>query len=125
MLHARLIRDADKLDNCRVKLEEAIEVLLGVTGEEAGKQEITEKIWDTCMKKSSILSADRITAMDYWVSYLAYFFDLNFPATFSIIQEQDYVKKLIDRIPYENQDTERKMQILCDWIQEYVKEMVE
>lgn len=28
LLHARLIRDADKLDNCRVKLEESMETLL-------------------------------------------------------------------------------------------------
>ncbi|MGN0399298.1 MAG: HD domain-containing protein [Blautia sp.] len=124
LLHARLIRDADKLDNCRVKLEESIEVLLGVGAEDAGKQEITEKIWDTCMKKSSILSADRVTAMDYWISYLAYFFDINFPATFSIIKEQDYVQKLINRIPYENQDTGKKMKFLCDVLQEYINEMV-
>ena len=30
LLHARLIRDADKLDNCRVKLEESMETLLDV-----------------------------------------------------------------------------------------------
>ena len=30
LLHAKLIRDADKLDNCRVKLEESMETLLGV-----------------------------------------------------------------------------------------------
>ena len=28
--------DADKLDNCRVKLEEPVEVLLGCTAEEVG-----------------------------------------------------------------------------------------
>lgn len=32
LMHAQIIRDADKLDNCRVKLETAIETLLGVTG---------------------------------------------------------------------------------------------
>ena len=39
LLHARLIRDADKLDNCRVKLEERVEVLLGgASAKEAGAQ---------------------------------------------------------------------------------------
>ena len=33
LMHAQIIRDADKLDNCRVKLETAIEILLGVTAE--------------------------------------------------------------------------------------------
>ena len=36
LLHAKLIRDADKLDNCRVKLEEAMETLLGVDEKGAG-----------------------------------------------------------------------------------------
>ena len=36
LLHAKLIRDADKLDNCRVKLDETIETLLDVSAEEVG-----------------------------------------------------------------------------------------
>ena len=38
LLYVQLIRDADKLDNCRVKLEEPVEVLLGCTAEEVGSQ---------------------------------------------------------------------------------------
>ena len=37
LLHARLIRDADKLDNCRVKLEDAMETLLDLSADEVGK----------------------------------------------------------------------------------------
>ena len=36
LFHAKLIRDADKLDNCRVKLEASIEAMLGVSEETAG-----------------------------------------------------------------------------------------
>ena len=35
LFHAKLIRDADKLDNCRVKLVASIEAMLGVSEEEA------------------------------------------------------------------------------------------
>ena len=31
LFHAKLIRDADKLDNCRVKLEASVEAMLGVS----------------------------------------------------------------------------------------------
>ncbi|EJX04339.1 HD domain protein, partial [gut metagenome] len=55
LLHARLIRDADKLDNCRVKIEESIQTLLGVTEEEAGKGWISEKVWQSCLERKSIL----------------------------------------------------------------------
>ena len=120
LLHAKLIRDADKLDNCRVKLEESIEVLLGVSKEEVGRQEITKTVWESCKKKESIVSAERVTEMDFWVSYLAYFFDINFASTYQIIQKENYVERLIHRIPYTNEDTIKKMNQLCIELKEYI-----
>ena len=43
LFHAKLIRDADKLDNCRVKLEASIEAMLGVSEEAAGEGLISPK----------------------------------------------------------------------------------
>ena len=100
LLHARLIRDADKLDNCRVKLEDKLEVLLG------------------CMSRRSIHLANRKTKMDYWVSYIAYFFDINYPASAEIILENHYPDRIIRRIPYSNRETEKKMWELRDLVVE-------
>ena len=44
LLHARLIRDADKLDNCRVKLEDPLETFAGGSAEEIGAQKISPKV---------------------------------------------------------------------------------
>ena len=44
LLHARLIRDADKLDNCRVKLEETMETLLDMDEATVGASPISEKV---------------------------------------------------------------------------------
>ena len=54
-----------------------------------------------------ILSADRVTQMDYWVSYIVYFFDINFKESFDIIAENDYLNRIIDRIPYSNPSTKK------------------
>ena len=123
LLHARLIRDADKLDNCRVKLTDSIEVLLGCSGEEAGSQEISPKTWEECTRRSSIHSENRSTRMDYWVSYIAYFFDINYSKTSEIILENHYVTIIIRRIPYGNQKTEQKMWILHDLVKEYLEKL--
>lgn len=124
MLHAGIIRDADKLDNCRVKLEESIEVLLGTSAEEVGRQEISDEVWQQCLEKRSILSKTRKTKMDYWVSYIAYFFDINYPETFEIIKEKQYVPRLISRIAYSNLDTEEKMGELHDMIVRHMDAVV-
>lgn len=110
LLHARIIRDADKLDNCRVKLEDLIETILGVTAEEVGKTEISPEVMEQFFRKESVLSALRKTKMDYWLSYLAYFFDINFKESLDIIREQDYINRLIDRIPYSDPETKANME---------------
>lgn len=117
LLHARLIRDADKLDNCRVKLEESLEVLLGETALEVGKEEISPKVWEYCLNRESVLSAGRKTKMDYWISYMAQYFDINFRETREIIMENNYNRRIADRIPYENPDTAEKVEILVKMLE--------
>lgn len=121
LLHAKLIRDADKLDNCRVKLEDAVETMLDVSAEEVGKQQISPEVLAQVYQKTSIDNKTRNTKMDYWVSYVAYFFDINFPETLEIIQEHQYVDRIIRRIPYSNIDTAKKMRKIGDFVNEYIK----
>ena len=109
-LHARLIRDADKLDNCRVKLQDDLLVFMGASGKEIGAQEITPVVYDTVLKDQCIYSPDRVTKMDYWVSYLVHIFDLNFKESMDIVAENNYIEKLVARIPYTNPVTACQMQ---------------
>jgi len=122
LLHARLIRDADKLDNCRVKLEEPVELMIGADEYKVGATEISPRIWEYCLKKEAVLSCDRVTLVDYWVSYVAYFFDINYAETLAIIQEAGYVDKIIHRIPYTNPMTKKKMEDLSRMIKDYISE---
>lgn len=124
LLHARLIRDADKLDNCRVKLVDSIEAMLGVSKELVGQTDISPCIWEYCLNHEAVLSRDRVTWMDYWISYIAYFFDINFPETLSIIQENDYVDKIIYRIPYANIETKKKMDRLSKMVRTYIENRI-
>ncbi len=121
LLHAKLIRDADKLDNCRVKLVDDMKVLVGMDAEEVGAQPVTDIVFQACMDHKSVRSADRITKMDYWISYVAYFFDINFRETFQIIKENDFVNRIIDRIPYSNPDTREKMERIRQMVNKYIE----
>lgn len=120
LLHARVIRDADKLDNCRVKLVDAPETFMGAGTETIGLSDITPKIRKDALEGRSILSADRVTLMDYWVSYLAYFYDLNYRESLDIAEENDYVRRLVRRIPYGNPETAKTMEELESCLLEYV-----
>lgn len=119
LLHARIIRDADKLDNCRVKLEDDIETILGVSEKEVGKTKISREVLEQFRRKESILSSMRKTKMDYWLSYLAYFFDINYKVSVELICEHDYVNRLIGRIPYSDSETRSQMEEVRDMLLQY------
>ena len=121
-LHCKLIRDADKLDNFRVKDMEAIETLFDVSEETVAREPITPVVMDTVRRRESVFSPDRITHMDCWVSYLAFIFDLNFPSSFRWILERDYFNRNIDRIAYENPQTKADMEELRRIGGQYIKE---
>ena len=67
---------------------------------------------DDLYKSFCICSKDRRTPMDYWVSYVAYFYDLNFRETLDIVAEEQYVKRIIGRVPYTNEQTKKTMEEL-------------
>lgn len=124
LLHARLIRDADKLDNCRVKLEEPVETLLGVPLKEAGKGKITDGVWEDCLSEKSVLSSKRVTKPDYWASYIAQLYDVNFSPTFSIVLENHYLEKMIWRLSYEDTETKAKMELLARNLESFMKNRI-
>ena len=99
LLHARIIRDADKLDNCRVKLEDPLETFMGAEAAEIGAAKITAKIRRDALGEKSILSSDRVTLMDYW----------------------NYVHRLIHRISYTEPETADTMAELEYHLTEYVR----
>ena len=121
LLHAKLIRDADKLDNCRVKLVASIEAMLGVSEETAGEGLISPAVWESCLRRESVLSADRQVPVDYWVSYLAQYYDINFPETCEIIEEEDYITRIASRLTYKEQDTRDKIRILTEDLNRYLE----
>ena len=81
----------------------------GMDEKTVGASPISPKVWESCKAEESVLSADRKTGMDYWMSYLALYFDINFPETYQIIKEQDYIRRIAERVPYSREDTKEKV----------------
>ncbi len=123
--HARIIRDADKLDNCRVKLEDTIETILDTSASEVGKTVISQEVLEQFRRKESIRSSTRRTKMDYWLAYLAYFFDINYQAAMEMIRENHYVARLIRRIPYSDPQTRSQMEEVEETLCRYVDDFCE
>lgn len=105
LLHAKIIRDADKIDNYRIRKTTEYETLFNETEEEIEKEKISDKVYKDFMKHKQIKSKDRNTSLDCWVSYVAWIFDINYGVTKKMLKETNDVENLIDRINYKDSET--------------------
>jgi len=123
LLHAKIIRDADKVDNFYVKTYQKFESLFNKSY--IGDEEISPNVYNDFFDNKCILNNERKTDIDKIISYIAFLFDINFKHSFEIIQENDYITKICARIEYENLETKRKMKMIEKRAKEYVSEKIE
>ena len=110
LLHAKIIRDADKTDNFRVKANDSFEDILNSSKEKLENDIITDKIYNDFMNNKIIINNERKSDMDCWISYIAYIFDYNFSSGLKYIKDNNYINILVDRINYKKNDTKKKME---------------
>lgn len=123
LLHSKIIRDADKLDNFRVKKEEDIRAMFpGKVKNEDDLQNSTlsSKVFTSIKNKKCVNIRDRVTILDYWVCVLAFIFDLNFKETFEIVKDNDYINILIDRFNYNDLNTKREMEYIRNILNDFI-----
>jgi len=127
LLHSKIIRDADKLDNYRVKKEESIEAIFPTRvnkKEDMEESLLSNKVYDAVLSKKCVDIHDRVTPLDFWVCILAFTFDLNFDVTYRIVKENDYINVLIDRFDYKDKETKERMENIREIINKFVEEKI-
>lgn len=112
VLHSKIIRDADKLDSFRAKYEDDIYTMANITQWEIENSLISDNIFNDFMNEKTILSKNRKTPIDIWISYIAFIYGLYFDESLNYIRELDYVNKLVDRFDYKLKDTKDKMELI-------------
>ena len=127
LLHSKIIRDADKLDNFRVKKEEKIEAIF--PGKVKNKNDlessaVSDKVFETVKNNKCVDIHDRTTLLDYWVCVLAFVFDLNFKETYQIVKDNDYINILIDRFKYNDSETITRMESIRNIINNFIDDKV-
>ena len=125
ILQCKIIRDADKLDNFRVKQYEKMEnIFPEVYNEHIEYENISDKVYETFMKCECIKLEDRKTLIDYWICVIAFIFDLNFKESLEYVKNKDYINIMIDRIEYKNKDTKNKMEEIRKCAKEYIEKKI-
>ena len=123
LLHAKIIRDADKLDNYRVKKEEKIENIFPKivnSKEDIENSLISDKVFQSIVRRECVDIKDRVYPLDYWICILGFAFDIYFKETLAIIKKNDYINILIDRFNYKY--SKDKMNEIRKIINNYLEE---
>ncbi|MCX8074545.1 MAG: HD domain-containing protein [Clostridia bacterium] len=125
LLHTKILRDADKMDNFRVKSYDDFENIIDNSNREILENDvITDAIFNTFMNNKLILSKEKVTSLDSWISFIAFIFDFNFRSGFKYINNRDYINKIIDRLDYKKPETKEKMEKVRQHAIEYVKSKI-
>ncbi len=127
LLHCKIIRDSDKLDNFRVKQEEKIEAMfpkIVKTKEELENAEISEPVYESIKSLECVKLKDRKTPLDYLICILAFTFDLNFPVSYQTVKDYDYINGLIDRFDYKIPETKEKMEEIRRILNQYSNKQI-
>ena len=112
LLHSKIIRDADKLDNYRVRVIDRLEDMFPkiYNKDTINYEIISDKVYRDFLNHKCIKLEDRKTIIDYWVCVIAFIFDLNFEVSLKFVNDNNYINIMIDRILYKNEDTYKKME---------------
>lgn len=125
-MHCNIIRDADKIDNFRVKQEDKFEDMFPkiYNKDTINYETISQKVYEDFMQKKCIKLEDRKTIIDYWICVIAFIFDLNFDISLKYVYEHNYIDILIDRIEYQNNDTKQKMEDIRKCAKTYIRNKI-
>ena len=110
LMHAHIIRDADKTDIFRVNLMEKEEHVYLCTKEQLEQEEITAEVYDDFMNNQLILSAKRKTHLDILLSHIAFIYDYHYAYGLSLINKENYIPRMIEPYTFKNKQVQQYMQ---------------
>lgn len=94
----QMIRDADKIDIFRVSAQEDPIDTTGAPLEALKEQTISDAVYQALVEGRSVNRASRISTLDFWMSFLGFIPDLNFPASKQIVLKQGWWRMQLDHI---------------------------
>ena len=124
LLHCKILRDADKTDNFRIRQAEEFKAILNNATEEIMENgKISDDVYEDFMNNKQIKCENRKTELDYIVSYIAWIYDYNFNIGIQYLKDNECVEKLIDRIDYKDKDTKQKMKEIKKHAKKYLNKI--
>lgn len=119
LLHAKIIRDADKTDIFYVLITDDKKAIW--ESSDLSNDTISDEIYREFIEDKVIDYQNRKTSADILVSHYAYIYDLNFKQTLQIIREKKYLDKLYNRFIFNNLQTKERIDNIYKISKQYIE----
>lgn len=124
-----VVRDADKLDILRVASTDTVETVLNATEDELLASAVSPAIEDAFFEHHTAHYSERVTPVDYLVNLACFAFELVYPASLEIADEQEYIYRALERPfgitrPFENKATAQLMNRMDGHLRAWVDEQL-
>lgn len=124
-LQAKIVRDADKLDNLYLKQFQNIhDIFKGAGQDRLDTSTITPKVYQDFCQEKCIKVTDRKTPADFWICIIAFIFDLNFAVSYQMVKENNYIDHIIDRLSFKNEQTAKQIEEIRKRTNQYIERKV-
>lgn len=120
LMHAKIIRDADKLDIYHVLTIEELENSYGC--KDMSKEEITYEIYREFQEDHMINYKNLKTNADLLVAHVAYIFDFYYNYSLKIVWQNDYIRKIEKKVNLQEPQALLYLENINSTANKYIKE---
>lgn len=130
LLHCQIIRDADMLDNLvNVMVKESMPTLLecrGSTIQELWSSRVSDEVFETFVAMKSINYGIVDTSAEWWLTMVAYVFNLTFVESMRIVRTSKCIKKIFNRVDgrFKINQTNNKMRLAYTAVEAYIDKKI-
>lgn len=116
----KMIRDADKQDIIRVAAQEDFQSVCESRQEELANDTISEAVYESIMNHRCINKKDRKTGLDILMTYLGFFFDVNYDKTIEEIVKEGYYKAPYTNLSIRDAETRKQIENMLKSVDAYI-----
>lgn len=120
LMHAKIIRDADKLDIYYTLLTEKLEDSYGC--KDFSKEKITDEIYREFKENHMIDYKNLKTNADMLVAHIAYIFDFYYNYSLNIVKENNYIEKIEQKVNLQDEQAIKYLEKINIIANEYIEE---
>ncbi len=124
LIHSKLIRDADKMDIFRIRINKEYKTIFNTQLDEIENSLISYEVYKDLLDNKSILISKTHTYIDKILIIIGFIFDFNFPYGLKYIKENNLINKLLDKNNYKNKDTIKKINVIKEHLHTYLENTI-